>query len=377
ATHHRRRLSGSHMTEPESTTPASDSADSPELATLTVAGAPELQTESETSDFEVRLRRESAATIGRFLVIASLGKGGMGEVFLAYDPMLRRRIALKLLHERGEQATRALIREAQRLARLSHPNVVQVHEIGEHGAAAFVAMEYVEGATLRTWLAAPGRRRDWRTTTRVLIQAGSRLAAAHDAGPVHRDIKPDNIMIGDDERARVLDFGLARADVALDPDAEPVAIVGTPAYLAPECIVGRPGDALSDQFGFCVTAFECLFGERPFVARTQAELFANILNGRVRELAHDPELPARVRLAITRGLAVEPRARWPSMHALLSELEDVLSQFELRARLNRLRETGALDSHETADGGPRLRSPARIYGRASELDRLVSAFARV
>ncbi|MCA9637679.1 MAG: serine/threonine protein kinase, partial [Myxococcales bacterium] len=165
------------------------------------------------------------ATIGRYLVLARLGAGGMGVVYAAYDPELDRKVAVKLLRSGGHdpRGRARLLREAQALAKLAHPNVVAVHDVGTVGAQIFVAMEFVEGMTLRRWLAA--RPRAWPEIVEVFVAVGRGLAAAHAAGLVHRDLKPDNVMVGSDGRARVMDFGLAHAranrELLADDPAEP------------------------------------------------------------------------------------------------------------------------------------------------------------
>src|SRR5262245_37690244 len=206
----------------------------------------------------------------------------MGVVYAAYDPELDRRVALKLLHAGGSvEARKRLLREAQAMARLAHPNVIAVHDVGTWGDEVFVAMEFVEGPTLaeRVRDEEPG----WREVLDLYLQAGEGLAAAHVAGIVHRDFKPQNALVGRDGRVRVLDFGLARGTGALPPreaeegpdsGAAPGLLVtpltrsgsrmGTPAYMSPEQFEGLPADELSDQFSFCVALYEALYGERPF-----------------------------------------------------------------------------------------------------------------
>ena len=293
--------------------------------------------------------------IGRFTVLRLIGKGGMGVVFAAYDEDLDRKVAVKLLRGRGdgEGARARLLREAQGLARLSHPNVVQVHEVGEDPAGVFVAMEFVAGETLGHW-ASVGR--SWRELLTVLIAAGRGLAAAHAAGLVHRDFKPDNVIVASDGRPRVLDFGLVRGlDEALvgstdDSDApldeavsEPATallhrslttqgtLMGTPAYMAPEQLRGERCDALADQFAFCVTAFELLFGQRPFAGRSFHTLATNVRGSAIQPIPSDTPVPKPVREAILRGLAIEPGARWPDMGALLDALEVALQGRRRRA----------------------------------------------
>ncbi len=295
---------------------------------------------------------------GRFRVERRIGAGGMGTVYLARDPVLRREVALKV--HRAEAGTARLHREAVSMAQLSHPNVINVFEVGQVGDRLFVAMEYVRGTTLRAWLAA--RPRPWREILAMVLAAGDGLAAAHDAGLVHRDFKPENVLVGTDGRARVGDFGLARglpdeADAGgardpagpserassselaatIDASREEVvagaatldasltltgAAVGTPAYMAPEQFGASAADARADQFAFCVVAWEALYGERPFVGETLGALRAAVLAGALR----DPpaaRVPARLHRLIARGLAVAPAERHPDMRALLGALRAV------------------------------------------------------
>ncbi|MCA9715618.1 MAG: serine/threonine protein kinase, partial [Myxococcales bacterium] len=231
--------------------------------------------------------------VGRYVVLSTLGAGAMGVVYAAHDPELDRKVALKLLspgaaRDRAASSIEArtrLVREAQALAKLSHPNVIAVHDVGEHDGGVWLAMEFVEGVTLTEWLA---RRRGWREVLEVLRAAGRGLAAAHEAKLLHRDFKPDNVMVGRDGRTRVMDLGLARviegADEetlelsvsdALGDDARADsaaltttvtragALLGTPSYMSPEQFKGQGADTRSDVFSFCVTLWEALYGERP------------------------------------------------------------------------------------------------------------------
>ena len=268
---------------------------------------------------------------GRYVVVGRLGAGGMGIVLAALDPALDRMVALKLLRPRhGVTARDGAARlgvEAQAMARLAHPNVVTVFEVGQVGDLAFVAMELVEGQTLRAWLHA--RPRPWREIVAMFGAAGRGLAAAHAAGLVHRDFKPDNVLLGSDGRPRVSDFGLVRH---AGDDAEPPAVppgadamlrscaIGTPAYLSPEQWAGRPVDARSDQFAFCVALWEALWGRRPFQGASSVELRAAIRAGALVEPPRRPRVPRRLQAALRRGLAIDPAARWPDLPALLAEL---------------------------------------------------------
>lgn len=276
------------------------------------------------------------ATVGRFVVLELVGGGAMGLVYSAYDPQLDRRVALKLLRAdtRGERGRARLLREAQAMARLSDPNVVTVYDVGTLGDRVFVAMELVAGDTIRDWLATAARSPD--EIRDVFAQAGRGLAAAHEAGLVHRDFKPDNVIVGPDGRARVTDFGLARGvggeedgdGAAVDDDApldRPAltrtgAILGTPAYMSPEQLDGHTADARSDQFAFCVALFEALEGRRPFEADTFGELVAAVKAGRVR--SGDRRGPRRLHELALRGLRPDPAQRFESMRALVAELDD-------------------------------------------------------
>jgi eukaryotic-like serine/threonine-protein kinase len=296
------------------------------------------------------------AFIGRYVVLGRVGGGAMGEVHAAYDPELDRKLAIKLLrvkHEGGEDAVdnrTRLLREAQAMARVSHPNVVAVHDVGSIEDRVFIAMEFIEGSTLTGWLSMSPR--SWREVLRVFVAAGRGLHSAHAVDLVHRDFKPDNVMVRKDGQVRVMDFGLvrhvhessalgqppgapaaaasrasdglvreARAAAPLDDKlTQTGAMMGTPAYMAPEQFQGQPTDARSDQFSFCVALHEALYGQRPFVGADLAQLATHVLHGR----PNTPErtrVPASVRRAVRRGLSVNPAARFPSMEELLAELE--------------------------------------------------------
>jgi tetratricopeptide (TPR) repeat protein len=288
--------------------------------------------------------------VGRYVILNLVGRGGMGEVYAAYDPQLDRRIALKLLHDSAGAGTaphiarERLLREAKAIARLSHPNVVVVHDAGAiddpvQGERVFLAMEFIEGETLSGWLAAGPR--SWRAVRDLFIAAGEGLAAAHEAGLVHRDFKPQNVMVGRDGAVRVMDFGLASdtsdgasggngqldlGDVARAPTPETVALtrtgvlLGTPLYMAPEQFRAYPTDARTDQFSFCVALYEALYGERPFPSGSLGELVDAVLLGRVREPPARSRVPSFLRRLLLRGLAADPAARFPSMRELLDAL---------------------------------------------------------
>ena len=275
--------------------------------------------------------------IGRFVVLDRLGVGAMGVVYSAYDQQLDRKVAIKLLHAEQREARTRLLREAQAMAKLSHPNVVQVFEVGTQADQVFLAMELVRGSTLRHWQDA--RPRATQEIIDVYVQAGQGLAHAHAKGLVHRDFKPENVLVGHDGRVRVLDFGLARPEgrsrrvrrtaipgtirrqdslgTELTRDGE---LVGTPAYMAPEVYGGGHADPLSDQFSFCVALFETLYGKRPFRGGTVAELSAAVVNGALATAGPGPQGAERLRKTVLRGLSVEPGERFPDMAALLEAM---------------------------------------------------------
>ena len=295
-------------------------------ATLTVSGS------------EIAQPRLPApgTTVGRYLVIDPLGAGGMGMVVRAYDPKLQREVALKILHTEtldAEWETR-LVREARAMAKLNHPNVVAVYDVerdAEQGTV--VAMEYVAGKDLRGWITQ--RTRSAEEIVAAFVQAGRGLAAAHDGGLLHRDFKPANVLVGEDGRIRVTDFGLARIDRGgRDPSTEggspPLEIaddltkfgtvLGTPSYMAPEQHGTGELTAAADQFAFCVALWELLAGERPYRSKDLEELALAKTNGPP-PFPKSVKVPKRVVAAILRGLSRKPKHRWPNMRALVEALE--------------------------------------------------------
>ena len=292
-------------------------------------------------DPEPRAALDRGDLVGRYVIMAQVGQGGMGVVYAAYDPELDRKVALKLLHGGvtgtvfATNARARLLREAQALAQLAHPNVVAVFDVGQLGDKVWLAMEYVDGLTVRAWL--QQRPRAWQDIVAVFRAAGEGLMAAHAAGLVHRDFKPDNVMLGADGRVRVMDFGVARADraagrpllseqtglessISLRSDITRAgSLLGTPAYMAPEQWYGAALDARTDQFSFCIALWEALYGERPYHGDTVTELAQAVVDGR-RKLPRKTAVPSWLRKLLERGLAVIPDDRFPSMQALLLAL---------------------------------------------------------
>jgi serine/threonine protein kinase len=277
----------------------------------------------------------ASPTLGRYRVERILGMGGMGVVYAAYDPELNRKVAIKLLQPDSQVTAGTLrsrlMREAQAMAQLSHPNVINVFEVGTFGEQVFVVMELIDGTTLGGWLRKEPR--SWREIVRVFAAAGAGLAAAHRAGIVHRDFKPDNVLVGKDGRIFVTDFGLARR-IEDGPDSTPASVpvspldatltrsgllVGTPAYMAPEQMRAEATDERTDVFSFCVALYEALHGVRPYTGKNLDELRAAIETHRPKRGRRIPRFLDR---ALLIGMAPLPAERHRSMEALLEVLAD-------------------------------------------------------
>ena len=274
--------------------------------------------------------------IGRYVVGERAGEGGMGVVYIAHDPELERDVAVKVLHETASRTRPALAerlrQEAKALARLSHPNVVAVYDVGLHDEHVFIAMERVIGDPLAVWLE---QARPWRDTLTMFLAAGRGLAAVHAAGLTHRDFKPQNVLLGDDGRPRVADFGLARVELggragSSDGAGErPVGIthtgtlLGTPLYMAPEQHRGESADARSDQFAYCVSLWIAVYRQRPFAGSTAAELARAVHRGELCRPPRSSRVPARLARVLRRGMAPDRAQRFPSMDELLRALDRV------------------------------------------------------
>ena len=284
---------------------------------------------------------DRGSSVQRYVILDRVGEGGMGVVYAAYDPSLDRRVALKFLgahlSARDGIGEMRLLREAQAMARLSHPNVAVVYEVGTVDDRVFVAMEFVDGVHLRAWLAAEPR--SLSAILELFRAAGRGLAAAHAAGLVHRDFKPENVLVDRHDRPRVTDFGISRnsPDVVGDvPEpgaprpANPLStpagshsltrtggILGTPSYMAPEQHLGDRADARADQFAFCVALYEAVAGVRPFAGSSPAQMLDAIV---ARRVAPGSDMPRWLRAVVLRGLEPDPRDRWPSMDALIAAL---------------------------------------------------------
>lgn len=305
---------------------------------------------------------QRGASLGRYVVLDVLGQGGMGVVYKAYDPELDRQIAVKLVRVRGHRkraAQRRLLREAQALAQLSHPNVISVFDVGTLGHDVFISMELVDGMDVREWLR--GSTRERHEVMRIFLAAGKGLGAAHRAGLIHRDFKPDNIVLGSKGRPRIIDFGLARGTNSIEDSSDELEsgdsmtsshsgrsgsgsysgrsnhsgtsrnhlntpltqaglVMGTPAYMSPEQHRGEETDARTDQYSFCVSLYFALYGVRPYSGDNPEELKGNVLAAKMAPIPTTPKVPRWIRSILLRGLSVEPADRYPSMDALLADL---------------------------------------------------------
>jgi hypothetical protein len=276
----------------------------------------------------------SGRVLGRYTLLERLGAGAMGVVYRADDIGLGRQVALKLLHRPDGALTDRLNREARSMAQVNHPNVVAVYDVGVAGGTTYIAMELVPGGSLRQWQQQPHSIAE---IVEAYIAAGRGLAAAHAAGIVHRDFKPDNCLVGADGRIRVTDFGLAAVRPgggagaaardagagARASDLELTAsgsVLGTPAYMAPEQFHGGNVDPRTDQFAFCVALYEALFGSRPFGGKTFDELGDHVCAGKVRPPPPRARVSGALRAIVLRGLSVRPGDRFPAMDHLLAEL---------------------------------------------------------
>ncbi len=290
------------------------------------------------------------STVGRYVVLERLGAGAMGVVYAAFDPELDRRVALKLLRPQEESADQVrrqarMVREAKAIAKVSHPNVVAIHDVGVHGGQVFMAMEHLAGGTLRKWM--DDKKRPWREIVKMFIAIGHGLAGAHAEGLIHRDFKPDNVLLDKNGVPKVVDFGLVRLSAAADLTSSDVfadtvdaraaaiplpaaagpaaltrtgALTGTPAYMAPEQFRGHDVDERTDQFAFCVALYEALYGERPFPGDNLIALADSVTIGRIQDSPKDTQVPAWVRRVLLRGLSVDRAGRFASFGELVAVL---------------------------------------------------------
>lgn len=309
-----------------------------------------------------RPRNADPEQVARFPIKRRLGAGAMGVVLAGRDETLDREVAIKLVKpgRRGsDSAKQRLLREAQAMARVAHPNVVAIYEAGLHEDGVYIAMELVQGQPLDDWLKA-----EKRAVTAIVeqyIQAGRGLSAAHARGIIHRDFKPANVLVGDDGRTRVVDFGLARGTAVIDEEHQAIedsptepsdassgsdsgsgsgsggsssnilnaeltgrgAMLGTPAYMSLEHFRGR-AVAASDQYSFGVALYRALYGKAPYTGDGLLGIYEAVLHEPVPTPPVLPEVPPRLASAVLRALAKEADDRWPSMDALVAELEAII-----------------------------------------------------
>jgi eukaryotic-like serine/threonine-protein kinase len=266
--------------------------------------------------------------VGRFTVLHEIGRGGIGVVFAAYDPQLERNVALKFLQsasqkvERVVRAHKDLLAEGRAMARLAHSSIITIHEVGTFQGEAFIVMELIHGVTLSDWLQR-WTTRPWTSIIEILRQAGQALAHAHAQGLAHGDFKPENVLLDDSDRVKVMDFGLSRLLDGRDSgDREDGAppLMGTPRYMAPEQFQGRPSDPLSDQFSFCVALYEALYGQHPFAYDTPLSLLKLPPEEAIRPVPPRPDVPAWLGRALQKGLQCDAKQRYTSMDELLAAL---------------------------------------------------------
>lgn len=269
---------------------------------------------------------EPGSLLGRFRIVRHLGRGGMGAVYEAEDTRHEQRVALKVVASLSASGRARLLSEARALARVKHPNVVLLHDVGLVDDRVFVALELVRGTTLARWIAE--KNRDWGEVLVHFVAAGRGLAEAHQAGLAHGDFKPSNVLVATDGRVLVSDFGLAQSmesettvtGRSSSSTEKRQRVVGTPAYMAPELFRGSMKGAATDQFAFCVALYEAFWGEHPYGGGSWESVARQITEGRMKSPPRDSNVPRHIRRAVLRGLSARPRQRWRSMTELLDKL---------------------------------------------------------
>lgn len=316
--------------------PRSDDTDDTDARGIGRAPAPDAaeRVEQERLHGELRARLfgepRRAVSIGRYEVRHKLGQGSSGTVFSVWDPTDGRLRALKLTPSGDARALARLRREARAMAALEHPHIVRVYDVGQHGDAMFVVMELVEGVTLRAWLGTP---RPWRERLACLLPVADGLAFAHAHGILHRDVKPDNVLVEPSGHAWLLDFGLAKplpasAAAELTHMSQALTrtgtVLGTVGYIAPELLMGQPAAAAADQFSLCVMLWEALHGQPPFAGATADAIGLAALREQV-EPPPASDVPAAIDAVLRRGLRARPEERHASVQALGEALRRVLA----------------------------------------------------
>lgn len=312
------------------------------VAVETISGTDDTVLEGGDGDVDSSDTLRRGDRLDRYEVLGILGAGGMGVVYRASDPNLRREVAIKVLRTAAavgsdacQQLCTRLLREARAMALLSHPNLVPIYDVGTFGGRVYLVMEYVAGQTLAEWI--DEATHSWRECLDMFMKAGRGLAEAHEVGIVHRDFKPDNVLVSKKGRVQVADFGLAQpvgrteapavidGRIAAAPSASSSltstgAIVGTPAFMSPEQFKGDQVDERSDQFSYAVALYQALYGRRPFAGRTIAEIGNAVLAGEVLDPPASTDVPPPLAGTIRRALSVDPDARFPTMGELLAAL---------------------------------------------------------
>lgn len=285
--------------------------------------------------------------IGRYQVLSSIGRGGMGEVFLAQDTRLNRKVALKLLRSDltgNEDRLRRFQQEARAASALNHPNILTIHEIGQQRSFLYIATEYVEGETLRQHIARA--RMTLGQSLDVAVQVASALAAAHQSGIIHRDIKPENIMLRTDSYVKVLDFGLAKlvepktmetaAPTLPKVETAPGIVMGTVSYMSPEQARGLAVDARTDIWSLGVMIYELAAGRQPFEGETASDVMSLILQKEPPPVAHSwPEVPSELERIVRKALRKDKEERYQTVKDLLIDLKNLRKELELEAELER------------------------------------------
>jgi tRNA A-37 threonylcarbamoyl transferase component Bud32 len=272
------------------------------------------------------------ARVGPYVIVSAIGRGGVGEVYLADDPRLRRRVALKILNAKfaeDESARGRFLREAQMAASLDHPNICALHEIGTDGGSDYLVMPFLRGETLAQRL--ERGRLPAKDALDISVQLADALAYAHASGVIHRDIKPQNVMLTPEGRVKLMDFGLAKAPGRLDDQQETHAalteagvFLGTIAYMSPEQLAGHPADERSDIFSLGMTLYEIFAGRHPFVGPTHAATISAIASRPAPPLSEAaPDAPPALTPILVKALALDPRERYQSTRDLLADLEAV------------------------------------------------------
>lgn len=286
---------------------------------------------------------------GPYVLKTRLGGGGMGDVYQAWEPARDRQIAVKLLRRDmgADAAEQRLVREATAITQLDHPNVISIHDVGRVDGQVYLAMEWIKGESLDAWAAEP---RSWREIVSAYRSAGAGLAAAHSAGLVHRDFKPTNVMIGDDGRIVVMDFGLVRANSNEEMPGRRITargeILGTPAFMAPEQFESADVGPAADQFAFCVSLWRALYGTPPYGESASERVYA-MTHGTL-STPEPSGVPPWVDAILMRGLSIKPQDRFPSMDALLLAMDWGLGRRKVGARVGVALVVAALAAVELA-----------------------------